>query len=250
MASYEDYQNNKLFRLGGKLADLMILSGLWLLCCLPVVTIGASTAALYYSVNKRFNLKSEDNPSSLFFHSFKDNIKQGTLLTLIYIVFIGFIVFDITAANKGIGGFTLPEAYKMFAYVLILPVVFTVFYIFPFISRYSNTIGKCLFNSFLLSASHIDHTIYLVLMNVVTVLACVFFPPAVLVLPALCALLSAIFIEKDFARAAQQAEEAAKAAAESDGEDDCEDHGEDSDSDDSACGDEDASDSAQDDFIE
>lgn len=209
MTTYEDYQKNKLFILGGKLGDLMILSALWLLCCLPVVTIGSSTAALYYSVNKLFGLKVDDNPSTLFFHSFKDNLKQGILLTVIYIVFCGFIVFDITAAKNGIAGFTLPEGYKMFAYVLILPVMFTVFFIFPYISRYSNTVKNCLVNSFLLSASHIDHTIYLILMNSVTALACVFFPPAVLVLPALCALLSSKLIEKDFAGAERRQEEAA-----------------------------------------
>ncbi len=206
MATYEDYQNNKLFILGGKLADLMVLSLLWLLCCLPVVTIGASTAALYYSVNKRFGLRSDTGAAALFFHSFRDNLRQGILLTVIYIIFCGFIVFDITAAKNGIGGFTLPEGYKMFAYVLILPVAFTVFYIFPFISRFSNTLKNCLANSFLLSASHIDHTIYLILMNAVTALGCVFFPPAVLVLPALCTLLSSKLIEKDFARASGEPE--------------------------------------------
>lgn len=214
MTTYEGYQKNKLFILGGKLADLMVLSGLWLLCCLPVVTIGPSTAALYYSVNKRFGQKAEDNPSALFFHSFKDNLKQGILLTIIYIVFCGFIAFDIAASRNGIAGFTLPEGYEMFAYVLILPVVFTVFYIFPCISRYSNTVKNSLMNSFLLSATHIGHTVCLVLMNAVTALACVFFPPVVLVLPALCTLLSSKLIEKDFAAAAAAEEEAGELPAE------------------------------------
>jgi len=209
MVTYEQYQENKLFILAGKLADLMILSALWLLCCLPVVTIGASTAALYYSVNKRFGRKADSSPSSMFFHSFRDNLGQGTLLTVIYLVFCGFIVFDIAAAEHGIAGFTLPEAYKMFAYVLILPVAFTIFYIFPYISRFSNTTKNCLVNSFLLSASHFDHTIYLILMNAVTALACILFPPAVLVLPALCTLLSSKLIEKDYSLAARRAEEAA-----------------------------------------
>ena len=31
----------------GKIADLMILSVLWVLCCCPVVMIGPATAALY-----------------------------------------------------------------------------------------------------------------------------------------------------------------------------------------------------------
>ena len=39
--------DNPFFRFMGKLGDLVILSVLWLLCCLPVVTIGASTTALF-----------------------------------------------------------------------------------------------------------------------------------------------------------------------------------------------------------
>ncbi len=214
MATYESFQKNKLFIFGGKLADMMILSCLWLLCCLPVVTIGPSTAALYYSVHKRFSTDSESSNSALFFHSFKDNLKQGIALTVIYIVFCGFIVFDIVASVRGIGGFTLPEWYRMFAYVLILPVAFTLFYIFPYISRFANTTKNCLFNSFLLSATHIDHTFYLILMNAVTLAVCVIFPPAALVLPGVCTLLSGKLIEKDFEAAAKQAEEAARAAEE------------------------------------
>ena len=39
----------------GKLVDILILAGLWLLCSLPVVTIGPSTAALYYGTLKLAN---------------------------------------------------------------------------------------------------------------------------------------------------------------------------------------------------
>lgn len=188
----------------------MILSVLWLVCSLPIVTIGASTAALYYSINKRFNAK-VDGTASLFFHSFKDNLRQGILLSVIYILFCGFIVFDITASIRGIADIKLPEWYKMFALVLILPVVFTVFYIFPYISRYSNTTKNCLINSFLLSATRMDHTFYLLLMNAAALAGCVFFPPAALVLPGLCALLSTKIIEPAFQRAAEQGKKNADA---------------------------------------
>ena len=39
--------NNPLFRAMARLGDLVVFSVLWLLCCLPVVTAGASTLALY-----------------------------------------------------------------------------------------------------------------------------------------------------------------------------------------------------------
>ena len=96
MATLEDYQNNRFFKLGGKLWNIIVLSGLFVLCCLPVVTIGASLAALYYGVSKCFG-KGSDRPASEFWHSFKDNLGQGSLLTLIYIVFCGLTAFDIAA---------------------------------------------------------------------------------------------------------------------------------------------------------
>ncbi len=40
--------DNPVFRAMGRLGDLLILNLTWALCCLPVVTAGASTTALFY----------------------------------------------------------------------------------------------------------------------------------------------------------------------------------------------------------
>ena len=44
--------DNPFFRLMGAIGDLVVLNILWLLCCLPVVTAGASTLALFAIVHK------------------------------------------------------------------------------------------------------------------------------------------------------------------------------------------------------
>ena len=46
MGGLFDY-DSKLFQLLLRVSDLVALSLLWLLCSLPVITIGASTSALY-----------------------------------------------------------------------------------------------------------------------------------------------------------------------------------------------------------
>ena len=51
----------------GKLVDMLILSGLWVICSLPVVTIGASTAALYYVTLKLANNEEGYTVRSFFF---------------------------------------------------------------------------------------------------------------------------------------------------------------------------------------
>ena len=60
----------------GKLVDMLILSGLWVICSLPVVTIGASTAALYYVTLKLAN-NEEGYTVRSFFRAFKENLIPG-----------------------------------------------------------------------------------------------------------------------------------------------------------------------------
>lgn len=44
--------DNIVFQMLGKLVDCVWVSILWVICCIPVFTIGASTTALYYTVHK------------------------------------------------------------------------------------------------------------------------------------------------------------------------------------------------------
>ena len=55
-----------------KIFDIMALGFLWILCSLPVITIGASTTALYYAMVK--SVKNNDGyVTKEFFRSFKLN---------------------------------------------------------------------------------------------------------------------------------------------------------------------------------
>ncbi|HIU76926.1 MAG TPA: YesL family protein, partial [Candidatus Pelethocola excrementipullorum] len=72
-----------LFTYGGKFSyymektfDMIALSILWLICCIPLVTVGASTTALYYAVNKSWK---QDNGyiARAFFHGFRMSFKPA-----------------------------------------------------------------------------------------------------------------------------------------------------------------------------
>lgn len=161
MPSYESYSKNYLFILAGHLADVMILSLLWLLFSIPIVTIGPSTAALYYATTKHFNDSSE-KPLQDFLHSFKQNVKQGILLTLIYLVYGGLLAFDVYVAKNGFHGITLPALYEQVAYALTLPIVFTLPYVFPYLSRFNNTIKETLKHCFFLCYTCFAYSSYIV----------------------------------------------------------------------------------------
>ncbi len=82
---------NDFWRLIEKLVDLFLLSVYWLVCSLPVFTLGPATAALYRTVARCIR-GSERKSWSLFFRTFRENFKVGALTTLV-VVAVGAVLF-------------------------------------------------------------------------------------------------------------------------------------------------------------
>lgn len=67
--------DNLFFRILAKGVDFVGLSLLWVLCCMPIVTIGPATAALYYTVVKTFRHK-YDGAFGIYVKQFWRNLKK------------------------------------------------------------------------------------------------------------------------------------------------------------------------------
>ena len=65
-----------------KVVYSVYLNILWFICCIPIVTAGASTTALFY-VTLKMVRNEEGNITKAFFSSFKSNFKQSTIIWLI-----------------------------------------------------------------------------------------------------------------------------------------------------------------------
>ena len=76
---------NAVFRMINKLLDLMVLSLVWAVCCIPVVTAGAASAALYYAVVKAVR-RQRSYPVREFWKSFRANLKKGILIQVIWLM--------------------------------------------------------------------------------------------------------------------------------------------------------------------
>ena len=74
--------DNKFFVFMGRVADLILLNILCILCCIPIVTAGASITALYY-VTLKMARDEESYIIRSFFCSFKQNFKQSTLIWIL-----------------------------------------------------------------------------------------------------------------------------------------------------------------------
>ena len=72
--------DNKFFVFMGKIADLCMLNLLCIICCIPIVTAGASLTALYY-VTMKMVRNEEAYIFRSFFRSFKQNFKQATVIS-------------------------------------------------------------------------------------------------------------------------------------------------------------------------
>ena len=98
MGGFFNY-DNPVWRFVGRIWDLFILNLLWVICSIPILTFGASTTAMYYCTLKIAKDRDSGGMFTMFFHSFKDNIKQSTLIWIIMALTGGILFFDIKFIN-------------------------------------------------------------------------------------------------------------------------------------------------------
>lgn len=132
-----------------KVADLMILSLLALIFCIPVITVGASLTALYYMALKIVR----DEQVSIFkgfMKSFKQNFRQATIIWLIQVVVMAVLVLDyfILYKNPEMAPNLVVQVLYM-ATVLLALAIFT--FIYPVLSKFDNSIPRTFKNTFLMS---------------------------------------------------------------------------------------------------
>ena len=101
-----------------KLFDIGWLSLIYVVFCVPLVTIGAATTSLYY-VSAKVLRKDRGYVWSEFWHSFKLNFKPATLIWLIFAAIYGLLYFNLTTFNtsNAAGGY-LVGAYIALAFIV------------------------------------------------------------------------------------------------------------------------------------
>lgn len=141
-----------------RLWDVFRINLLWLLCSLPIITLGCSTIAAY-SVTLRMAEDSEGHIVSDFFKAFKANLKQGIPMSFITIICFMAVSLDFQIYNA------LEENSLPFLIIGVFAAyIFTMslLYVYPLLARYENTIFKSLKNSYRLSMRYFGRTILLI----------------------------------------------------------------------------------------
>ena len=167
--------DNKFFSFMGRVADLMILNLLCIVCCIPVVTAGPAIAAMYY-----ITLKMARNEESYvvkgFFHSFKQNLKQGIVIQIIMLLLGIVLAFDLYFCRMMSGQ---GAVYRIFSYIFVAALfVYAMLFlwIYPVLAKFFNTTKNLFRNSILMSIRHLPYTALMILVTAAPVL--VFFIPS------------------------------------------------------------------------
>ena len=152
----------------GRIMDLVILSFLWLICSIPVITAGSATAALDY-VTLKLVRGDEVKVAGAFFHSFKTNLKQGIVLTLIFLILGGVLFADYFIMSGVMTTFGTISSIIFLAMGTV--VLNTMFYTFPLQAQFVNTIRGTLKNAFFLSVQKISNMFIIFIMNMLPLIA-------------------------------------------------------------------------------
>ncbi len=155
-----------LYKFMQSLWDILKLNFMWIIFCIPIVTIGGSTIAAF-SVLLRMSEDQEGNVIKDFWKAFRENWKQGILIGLLppicfEAVFLDFQLYN--AVENGGLGILIVGCFS--AYIFI----FCLIYVFPLLARYDNTVINSIKNSFRIGMKFFGRTFLLLAIIAVEVL--------------------------------------------------------------------------------
>lgn len=164
--------DSKFMQLCGKFVALFKINFLWLLCSVPLVTLGASTCAMLTALTAL--RREEDCGAKVFFGAFRRYFGKATVLWLL----------------MAFAGAVLALDYRLVAYMdfpgrmavivlicfCILALVLVAGLIFPLLVRYPGTVRDTVVNAVLLSIAHLPKMLLVTAMNLLPALVLVVLP--------------------------------------------------------------------------
>lgn len=156
-----------------KVADLMILNILTVVCCIPVITTGASLTAMHY-VALKMARNEECYIARDFFKSFKLNFRQGTVIWLIELFIIAVLVGDFLIMSRMEMAFG--SVLKVIITVIAFLALFTFIFVFPVLAKFENTVIRTVKNAFFIVVLQFPKAIVMMVLFVLPLPLFLFFP--------------------------------------------------------------------------
>ena len=196
--NYLTNPDSPFFKFINKILYSVWLNILWVICCIPIITIGPATTALFYCCQKIVN-DEEGYITKSFFHSFKTNLKQG--------ITIG-VIMTLLGLAIGFDGYRLYHLHNtsyiwtIFLAILIVAAIayfLIASWIFPLLAHYENTVLNMFKNSIILSVRFIVCSALMLCVYFIMLVVIVrFFTPAIIFGMGTCSLINSMLLKNIF----------------------------------------------------
>ena len=181
----------------GLVADFLILSCLWLIFSIPMVTVGAASAAMYDCCARC--IKDGDRALfSRFFRTFRRELLKSIPSTLLWAAILGLLFFLIRSFTGSAAGtdINLVLAYAMVVFLAVAVGIAS--WVFPLLSRFTFNFASLNITAIRLALAHLPRTMALGAVNIAAGWLCLRLLMPVMVAPGIAALLSAYLLEPVF----------------------------------------------------
>lgn len=144
-----------------KMADLMWLNILTLICGIPIITAGAAFTSMHY-VALKIVRNEESYITRSFFKSFKTNFRQATLIWLMILLIAAVLGGDYYIITKS--GIQFSSVLVVLIMAAAVLVICTTLYVFPVLAKFDNTIMGTIRNAFIMSILQLPKTVVMFVM--------------------------------------------------------------------------------------
>lgn len=198
---------NFLWQWFGKLADFFLVSCMWVICSMPLLTAASASIALYDTVAHCVRGK-EPDMFRRFMRTFKNELGRGIGITLLWAV----LAFVLNMGHRILTQMAAQDnSWQIFSIIyfvsLLVPLGIAAWAI-AIESRFTYSFGGLHKTAAAFALGHLPQTLAIVALFVLTLNLIIAIPFLVMVLPGLMVTLQSLFIEKIFAKYMHDAAEA------------------------------------------
>ena len=184
--------------------DFIGFGMLWIVLCLPIVTIAPATSAFYYTVVKVFFHKNEGG-FGIFIKAFKSNFNKGLIISLICVPTAITIWYLDMCISSNMQSTATTILYAVFLVMAIIPLGIMC-YAIALNGRFAFSVRQLFKTSAFMAMKHFPSTVLIVLELLVLSIFTLKYVWPILFTPTLAILIAAALLERIFPKYLDEAE--------------------------------------------
>jgi uncharacterized membrane protein YesL len=188
---------NKLWSGINSAVDAILLNLMWLITCIPIFTVGASTTAFYYATHKVIR-NQRSGIWTEYWASFKLNFKQATKTWLLFLVMFLVLYFDIRICESYLTAGDKIGVLAWFFIVLAALALVWFVYVFAYMARFENDTKTTLKNGAIMMFANPISSLKVLVILCAALVACWWLILCVLFVPCVAMILINAVLEKVF----------------------------------------------------